>query len=272
MDTLPPAPRPFPLPVPDPRACDVALDYADMDALVAGLVLPDEASMHVMSALETSRELIRHSYYRYEFATVAVSHSLYALEHMLAERTAGDEPLRDLIERAVEAGLVPAELAAVLDRGRVLRDDLTRGVVTSGAVHPTRAITIVRAVFDAVALLRRPSSAVETRSADEGGEARRDGLLGRLWAEHRRASFPASFRGVDIAGVELILLDADVAGLVSRELSGGLDGDGIAVLWACIADLDKIVPLLNEEYCASYFSKLRTIANLAVARYLPTAT
>ncbi|MFJ8747167.1 hypothetical protein ACIRL2_48485 [Embleya sp. NPDC127516] len=77
---------------------------------------------------------------------------------------------------------------------------------------------------------------------------------------------------MDIAGVELILLDADVAGLVSRELSGGLDGDGIAVLWACIADLDKIVPLLNEEYCASYFSKLRTIANLAVARYLPTAT
>lgn len=67
--------RPAPLPVPDPRAHDVVLDYAGMHALVADLVLPGDASMYVMSAMETSRELIRHSYYRYEFATVAVMHS-----------------------------------------------------------------------------------------------------------------------------------------------------------------------------------------------------
>lgn len=47
-----------------------------------------------MSALETSRELIRHSYYRYEFATVAVTHSLFALEHVLAERLATNGPLK----------------------------------------------------------------------------------------------------------------------------------------------------------------------------------
>lgn len=56
--------------------------------------------MYVMSALETSRELIRHSSYRYEFATVAVTHSLLALEHVLAERLATNEPLHTLIERA----------------------------------------------------------------------------------------------------------------------------------------------------------------------------
>ncbi|GHB83678.1 hypothetical protein GCM10010347_63190 [Streptomyces cirratus] len=54
--------------------------------------LPGGASMYVMSALKTSRELIRHSYYRYEFATVAVTHSLFALEHVLAERLTTNEP------------------------------------------------------------------------------------------------------------------------------------------------------------------------------------
>ncbi|MFD6552716.1 hypothetical protein [Streptomyces sp. NPDC058398] len=78
--------------------------------------------------------------------------------------------------------------------------------------------------------------------------------------------------GVDLAGVELILLDADVAGLIQRELNSGLDDSGIANLWSCIADLEKIVPLINSAYCASYFTRLRTIAKLAATRYIPTAT
>jgi hypothetical protein len=242
-----------------------------MDALVADLVLPSEASMHVMSALEASRELIRHSYYRYEFATVAVTHSLFALEHVLAERLAVNKPLQDLIERATDARLIEAELAAELDRSRVLRDKLAHGAVTSAVLSPTRAIDMVRAVFDAVGLLLRPPAAAEATAADMSG-AQPENRLARLWEEHRRALFPTSFRGVDIEGVELILLDADVAGLVQRELNGGLDNNGIATLWACIADLDKIVPLINEEYCASYFTRLRTVAKLTAARYIPTAT
>ncbi|MEV6400259.1 hypothetical protein AB0M39_36680 [Streptomyces sp. NPDC051907] len=270
MNTLPPMSGPLPLPVSDPRSRDVAPDYAGMHALVVDLVLPGDASIEVMSALETSRELIRHSYHRYEFATVAVVHCLYALESVLAERLAVDEPLQDLIEQAADAGLVPVELAAELDRSRRLRDKLARGAVTSAALSPARAVGMVRAVFDAVALLLRPPVAAEATAADRSG-ARPENRLAGLWQEHRRALFPASFRGVDIEGVELILLDADVAGLVHRELNGGLDDKGVAALWACIADLDKIVPLVDEEYCASYFTRLRTLAGLTAARYIPTA-
>jgi hypothetical protein len=259
------------VPVPDPRARDVVADYAGMHALVADLVLPGDASMYVMSALETSRELIRHSYYRYEFATVAVTHSLSALEHVLAERLAVDAPLQDLIEKAADAGLVTAGLAAELDRGRLLRDRLTQGAVTSGALTPVGATELLRAVFDAVALLLRPPSAAGTTTADVSG-ARPEDRLARLWEEHRSALFPASFRGVDMEGVELILLDANAAGLVQRELNGGLDSDGVAALWACIAGLDKIAPAINEEYCASYFARLRTMTALTAARYTPTAT
>ncbi|MEJ8640913.1 hypothetical protein WKI68_04475 [Streptomyces sp. MS1.HAVA.3] len=274
MNALPPLPgHPLPLPVPDPRAGDLVLDYEGMHALVANLVLPDGASMYVMSAMETSRELIRHSYYRYEFATVAVTHALLALEHVLAERLAVNlgQPLKGLIEKAADAGLIAAELAAEVDRSRLLRDKLTRGDVTSAALGPTGAIALVRAVFDAVSLLLRPPSAAEAPAAGRSGALRED-RLARLREEHHRALFPSSFRGVGIDGVELILLDADVAGLVESELNGGLDERGIAILWECIARLDKAVPLINEEYCASYFARLRTMAGLAAARHIPAAT
>ncbi|MFE0463494.1 hypothetical protein ACFW1A_30000 [Kitasatospora sp. NPDC058965] len=257
-------------PLPDLRVRDVVLDYEGMHALVGGLSLPVAASMSVMSALETSRELLRHSFYRYEFATVAVVHSLIALEQVLTERLAVNEPLQELIGRASATGLVTAELAAELDRCRLLRDRLVQGTATSAVLQPLRAIGMVRAVFDAASLLSRSPSAADEVPVGPGGAQPEDRLAG-LWEEHRRAPYPESFRGVDIDGVELILLDADTAGLLGRELKGGLDSDGVALLWACIAALDRVLPLINEEYCSSYFTNLRTAAGVAAAHHLPAA-
>ncbi|MFE5769458.1 hypothetical protein ACFQ7O_14000 [Streptomyces sp. NPDC056485] len=55
------------------------------------------------------------------------------------------------------------------------------------------------------------------------------------------------------------------------ELRGGLDAEGVADLWACIADLDRIESRIDSEYCASYFTRLRTMARLVVARHAPAA-
>ncbi|MFF8355376.1 hypothetical protein ACF063_18130 [Streptomyces chartreusis] len=98
-----------------------------------------------------------------------------------------------------------------------------------------------------------------------------DVRLPPLWEEHRQAPFPGRFRGVNIAGVELILLDSYVAGLALSELSGGLDDDDIPTLWACITDLDKILPLIGDEYCRSYYARLRAIAGYIAQGYLPSA-
>ncbi|WP_189935201.1 hypothetical protein [Streptomyces aurantiogriseus] len=98
-----------------------------------------------------------------------------------------------------------------------------------------------------------------------------DGRLSQLWEEHMRALFPAGFRGVDFEGVDLILLDADVAALVQRELDGGLGDEGVAILWACIARLDKILPLIGDDYCTSYYARLRMMAGIVAARYMPSA-
>ncbi|MFJ2598216.1 hypothetical protein [Streptomyces erythrochromogenes] len=76
---------------------------------------------------------------------------------------------------------------------------------------------------------------------------------------------------MSVEGVDLVLLDVDMAGLLHRELTKGLDGDRIATLWACLAALDKAVPRIDEEYCAAYFTRLRTLAGLAAARHIPAA-
>ncbi|RKT08689.1 hypothetical protein BX285_7053 [Streptomyces sp. 1114.5] len=256
-------------PVPDLRVRDVVPGYPGMHPLVADLVLPEGAPMSVMSTLETSRELVRHSYYRYEFATVAVTHALSALEQVLAERLGARAPLRELITRAAGAGLVSVYLAGELERALLLRERLATGSATSATVNPVRAVDLLRAVFDSVALLLPgPEAEAQTEAGAQGPHDR----LARLWEEHRSAPFPASFRGVDIDGTDLVLLDADVAGLVRRELDGGLDGAGVAALWSRIAGLATVVPVLDEAYCAAYFTRLRTMADLAAGRHLPDAT
>lgn len=92
-----------------------------------------------------------------------------------------------------------------------------------------------------------------------------------LWEKHRYAPFPGRFRGVNIAGVELVLLDSGVASLVMGELSGGLNDDEVAILWACITDLDKILPLIDDEYCRDYYARLRVLAGLVAPGYVPSA-
>ncbi|MEV6105151.1 hypothetical protein AB0M28_10605 [Streptomyces sp. NPDC051940] len=104
------------------------------------------------------------------------------------------------------------------------------------------------------------------------GQSHSNERLRPLWEEHRQAPFPGRFRGVDIAGVELVLLDSGVAGLVMGELSGGLNGDEVATLWACITDLDKILPLIDDEYCRNYYARLRILAGLVAPGYMPRAT
>ncbi|WP_211363023.1 hypothetical protein [Streptomyces phaeoluteigriseus] len=103
-------------------------------------------------------------------------------------------------------------------------------------------------------------------------ETRQDHRLPQLWEEHLRAPFPAGFRGADLAGVDLVLLDAHAAGLVQRELRGGLDEEGVAILWACIAGLDKVLPLIGHDGRASYYARLRTMAGVTAARYTPRGT
>ncbi|MFJ4693145.1 hypothetical protein [Streptomyces sp. NPDC088766] len=88
----------------------------------------------------------------------------------------------------------------------------------------------------------------------------RDGGLPRQWEERGRVLFPAGLRGADVAGADLVLPDADVAGPVLRELHGGPDDEGVAVLCSCVADLGRVLSLVGDGHCASCRAGPRTTA------------
>ncbi|WP_157815739.1 hypothetical protein [Kitasatospora sp. CB02891] len=128
-------------------------EYMQMHDLVAELVLPAHAPAYITSVFETARELVRHSYFRYEFTTVAVSISLFALERAFGERLGSKKPLQKLVERAADEGIITAELAGRLDAGRSLRNKLAHGDLTGTALTPAMAVAMVKAAFDTAGLL-----------------------------------------------------------------------------------------------------------------------
>ncbi|SFY49607.1 hypothetical protein [Streptomyces sp. F-1] len=91
--------------------------------------------------------------------------------------------------------------------------------------------------------------------------------VSRLWEEHRRAAFPADVRGAEPAGVDLVLLDATVAGCVSGWLDGGgsLDAERGRILRDAVTDLDRVLPEIPGADGPRYFRHLRRLAVLVTA-------
>ena len=96
-----------------------------------------------------------------------------------------------------------------------------------------------------------------------------ESLIDELWQEHLAASYPKGFRGKDVNGIDLGLLDANIAGCVSTFIERGtLDLYQSAMLGLSYRDASYVVPILNEEG-AAYFWRLERLAELvlkAVAR------
>lgn len=84
----------------------------------------------------------------------------------------------------------------------------------------------------------------------------------RLWEAHLQADFPEHLRGVDLLGIDMVMLDADLAGCVSTWLGnrGSLDGRRQRTLTRHIADLDRVLPILVGHRERAYYGRLRAIA------------
>ncbi len=74
-------------------------------------------------------------------------------------------------------------------------------------------------------------------------------------------------RGSALAGVDLVLLDADIAGCVTTWLSssGRLDAGHLAVMRNGVSDLVRVLPLLTDEQEGRYVERLRRLAQLVLA-------
>jgi hypothetical protein len=100
------------------------------------------------------------------------------------------------------------------------------------------------------------------RPVSGGGEHRADGL----YEEQERAEFPARLRDSDLAGVDLVLLDVDIAGCVATWLSSGgrLDAARLAVTRNGVRELACVLPLLTDAQEARYFERLPQLAQPAL--------
>jgi hypothetical protein len=83
-----------------------------------------------------------------------------------------------------------------------------------------------------------------------------------LWQEHLATPFPEGLLGEDMNGVDLVPLDADIAGCVTTFVERGkLDLYQTAVLGLSCQSASHVVPLLNEEG-ATYYRRLERLAEL----------
>ena len=92
--------------------------------------------------------------------------------------------------------------------------------------------------------------------------------LRKLWKEHLSSPFPDESKGKDINGIELVLLEADIAGCLSGFLGsqGKMEQPKIEILKKCSHDLNSIIDLINTRE-KSYFIELGKIT-LATLRLL----
>lgn len=145
----------LPFPVPDERAYLFITGYADMHDLVEDLVVPDGVPEAAATVLRTARELLRQSYYCYEFSTVAVMHSLIAVEIVLRDRIpdAGKKPLHGLIKQGAADGVLTARQAEYLDYGRQIRNGMAHGHTTHAVMPLAMAVPMVTTSFAIVSEL-----------------------------------------------------------------------------------------------------------------------
>lgn len=84
----------------------------------------------------------------------------------------------------------------------------------------------------------------------------------RLWAQHLARPFPPDLRGVDVGGIEVVLLDSDIAGYVSAWLSSGKLNDGAhSILAQCMDEAYRVARLLVDSTGAAYFEGLGNLAH-----------
>ena len=143
----------LPWPVPDERFRHWAGQFADMHDLVRDLVIPSGLPQAAESVLTTARELIRMSYYRYDFMMIGAATSVIAIETALTDRY-GKGTLASHLRKARADGLLAEEQYDLLDScGRPIRNRYAHGDLTHAVLTPPLAIGMVRTSITILAKL-----------------------------------------------------------------------------------------------------------------------
>lgn len=98
----------------------------------------------------------------------------------------------------------------------------------------------------------------------------RRAAVAALFEAHRKAPFPSRWRGADMAGFDMVLLDADPAGCISAWLEhhGILDDRRRNILAECEQRLTRVIPELDAEG-REYYQRLLDMTILTQAADFP---
>jgi hypothetical protein len=111
---------------PDPRWQNLLGGWDDLKRTAASWKQGDRIEPPIARMLQVARDLFVHSYFEYEFATVATAWSLLALEAALRDLLGVEKEerigLKVLIGKAQGRGWLSAREASALHAGRELRD------------------------------------------------------------------------------------------------------------------------------------------------------
>lgn len=113
-----------------------------------------------------------------------------------------------------------------------------------------------------------------------GGDDEREAEVSRLWREHLAEPWPPRLNAAERAGVDLLMLDADIAGCVHSWLASGgrLDPPRQQTLRRCLGELDLVVTELLPEDVPRRWLRLHRMARLvadddrpeSASQYRPT--
>jgi hypothetical protein len=87
--------------------------------------------------------------------------------------------------------------------------------------------------------------------------------LSRMTADHMSRPFPPGFRGLEIEDQDMVMLDADAYGYATSVLNGPLAEQHRPGLMRLTAVFGQVLPAIEDEYAARYYTHLRDIAVLA---------
>jgi hypothetical protein len=87
----------------------------------------------------------------------------------------------------------------------------------------------------------------------------------KLWQQHSSAAFPKGYSEKKINGIDLSLLDAEIAGCIHMYMHNReeLDSQRVQILREHLIDLNNIILLLDHEELI-YFNRLSELANLII--------
>ncbi|MFC9261341.1 hypothetical protein ACFRFJ_30565 [Streptomyces hydrogenans] len=87
--------------------------------------------------------------------------------------------------------------------------------------------------------------------------------LAQVMAEHMARPFPPGCRGLDVEGQDMVLLDADSYGYAAVVREGPLSEQHRAGLTRLTSVFGKVLPAIDDEYAAEYYTHVRDMAVLA---------